>query len=331
MQCFSFHKMERYMQAYLFVHFKEKDTVDGEQVYFSISRDGYHWEEVNNGKPVLWCHDGEKGARDFTIIRHKKNGKFYMLATDLCLVRNLKEKYHDSWAEVAAYGSKCLDVWESDNLTDWSAQRLVPVCNDDYGCVWAPDIIYDKIQENYIVHWSSTHKRSGYKNKGIYYSRTVDFISFTEPEPLYCIENKDYIDSAIYEENGIYYMILKSENRSESVRMLRSKNITGPYENVREFEESADRLEPGVFEGPTAVQLPDGSWNLFLDYYGGKEEIKGYIPFRMKALSEGHFERREDLFSFPGRFKHGTILTISSEEYDRLKYHRWTCDDMERS
>ena len=37
---------------YLFVHFKEKITPDGEQVYFSISRDGFNWEKVNDGNPI---------------------------------------------------------------------------------------------------------------------------------------------------------------------------------------------------------------------------------------------------------------------------------------
>lgn len=35
--------------AYLFVHFKEKTTPDGEQVYFALSRDGFTWESVNRG------------------------------------------------------------------------------------------------------------------------------------------------------------------------------------------------------------------------------------------------------------------------------------------
>ena len=35
--------------AYLFVHFKEKITVDGEAVYFGISKDGFNWEKVNDG------------------------------------------------------------------------------------------------------------------------------------------------------------------------------------------------------------------------------------------------------------------------------------------
>lgn len=59
------------MQAYLFVHFREKTTPDGEQVYFGLSRDGFYWEEI------------------------------------------------------AKHGSRNFSVWESENLTDWTEQRLV--------------------------------------------------------------------------------------------------------------------------------------------------------------------------------------------------------------
>lgn len=41
------------MQRYLFVHFKEKTSPDGEQVYFSLSEDGFNWQPVNGGQPVL--------------------------------------------------------------------------------------------------------------------------------------------------------------------------------------------------------------------------------------------------------------------------------------
>ena len=34
-------------QAYLFVHFREMCTPDGEQLRFALSRDGFHWEAVN--------------------------------------------------------------------------------------------------------------------------------------------------------------------------------------------------------------------------------------------------------------------------------------------
>ena len=55
--------------AYLFVHFREKTTPDGEQVHFGLSRDGFLWESVNGGAPLLWAYYGDKGVRDFTAVR----------------------------------------------------------------------------------------------------------------------------------------------------------------------------------------------------------------------------------------------------------------------
>ena len=84
-------------QAYLFVHFKEKSTPDGEQVYFGISKDGFCWEPVNEGNPILWCYYGEKGARDFTITYCKETGKYIILGTDLSLAYGMRGQYHNSW------------------------------------------------------------------------------------------------------------------------------------------------------------------------------------------------------------------------------------------
>ena len=50
-------------KGYLFAHFTGEQK-DGEQIYFSLSRDLLHWEDLNGGKPVLRSEIGEKGARD---------------------------------------------------------------------------------------------------------------------------------------------------------------------------------------------------------------------------------------------------------------------------
>lgn len=63
--------------------FSGKTIPDGEQVYFGISRDGFHWEAVNDGAPVLWAYYGDKGVRDFTITHSIETGKYYIFATDL--------------------------------------------------------------------------------------------------------------------------------------------------------------------------------------------------------------------------------------------------------
>ena len=63
-------------------------------------------------------------------------------------------------------------MWESENLVHWSAQRLAPLGNENFGCLWAPDAFYDPEREDYVLHWSSTHASNGFGNMGIWYTRT---------------------------------------------------------------------------------------------------------------------------------------------------------------
>lgn len=311
------------MSAYLFVHFKQKTTPQGEQVYFSVSKDGYNWGKVNEGQPVLWAYYGDKGVRDFTIVRHHITGKFYILATDLSLSYGMRHQYHDSWEEISRCGSKYLSLWESEDLINWTEQRLIKIGDEEFGCMWAPDIIFDREEENYVIHWSSSHRNSDFKQKGIYYCRTTDFKNFTKPELLYLKEGSEVIDSAIYEEDGHYYMFVKSENNPARMLLLKANHVTGPYTNITEFENRMARLEQGKYEAPTAIKLEDGTWCLYLDYYGDKEKQKGYIPFTADTLKDGKFIRSDKNFSFPYGFKHGTILKITVEEYERIKKHQW--------
>ena len=85
-----------------------------------------------------------------------------------------------------------------------------------------------------------------------------------------------------------------------------------------------EAVESGLYEAPTAVKLEDGRWCLFLDYYGVPGAGQGYVPFVADSLSDGRFVRSDASFSFPYGFKHGTILTISMEEYERIKNHDWS-------
>lgn len=309
--------------AYLFVHFKEKTSPDGEQVYFGLSRDGFTWEEVNHGQPVLWAYYGDKGVRDFTITRCESTGKYYIFATDLSLSYGMRNQYHHSWVEIGKNGSKCLSMWESPDLVSWSEQRLVKIGDEDFGCLWAPDILYDKKSGDYVIHWSSSHKSNDYGPKAIYYSRTKDFEMFSKPEILYRKEDSGVIDSAMYEENGRYYLFVKSEWSPRNIILLESENVTGPFTRISVFDECMTAIEAGQYEAPTAMKLEDGRWCLFLDYYGVPGEGQGYVPFVADSLASGRFVRSDEKFFFPYGYKHGTIIKISMEEYEQIrKYYQ---------
>ncbi len=305
-------------QAYLFVHFKEKTTPDGEQVYFALSRDGFHWEQVNDGNPVLTSTVGEQGVRDFTICRTKE-GRYYILATDLCLARNFKTKYKESWNEVSRNGSRNLVLWESGDLINWSEPRLIQFDDEPFGCVWAPDIIFDEESGDYLIHWSSSHSSNNYGPKKIYYSRTRDFQQFTRPSVLYGKDGSNVIDSAMYRQDGRYYLFVKCESDPSSILLLESDHITGPFNRIPEFDKEMAKLGQGNYEAPTAFCTEDGPWCLFLDFYGTVKEKQGYVPFISDDLSSGRFIRSDESFSFPYGFKHGTVLTLDPNEYEQLK------------
>lgn len=315
------------MSAYLFVHFREKRTPDGEQVYFGISKDGFHWDSVNGGNPILWSYEGDKGVRDFTITR-TRDGRFIILATDLSLAYGLPYQYHDSWAEITRNGSKCLVMWQSDDLIHWSNQKMLQLGDESYGCLWAPDIIYDKAAEDYIIHWSSSRADNDFGPMGIYYTRTKDFTNFSRPQLLYRKEDGgSVIDSAMYEENGMYYCFLKSDSDPAHVILVKSDSVTGPFTRIEEFDKCMDVLEPGLYEAPTAFITADGRWCLMLDFYGSKAAGQGYVPFLADSLASGKFVRSDADFSFPYGFKHGTVLSITDEEYERLKAFRKSPDE----
>ena len=309
--------------AYLFVHFREKTTPDGEQVHFAVSRDGFHWEALNGGRPVLWAYYGDRGARDMTIVRDIRTGRFHILATDLSLAYGMRGRYAHDWGSISRHGSKCLAHWESEDLVHWSEERLIPLGGERFGCLWAPDVILERETGDYLVHFSASCADNGFGPKAIYYSRTRDFVTFSEPELLYRKADSGCIDSAMYREDGRYVLFVKSEGNPRTMIELTSDRATGPFRRVSRFDEAMAGVAAGQYEAPTAFRLEDGRWCLLIDYYGRPGQYQGYVPFLADSLGGGAFARSDAAFSFPYGFKHGTVLAITDEEYARMKARDW--------
>ncbi len=159
------------MSAYLFVHFvgKEADALS-EQVYFSVSRDGKAWELLNNSKPVLTSGIGEGGVRDPFIIKSVGGEKYYLIATDLSIYNRRADK--NVWRSCQESGSRDIIVWESADMVNWSEPRAVRIAGEENGCAWAPEAMYDKEKEAYIVYFASTDAADGYKYQRMYRAYT---------------------------------------------------------------------------------------------------------------------------------------------------------------
>lgn len=309
--------------AYLFVHFKEKITPDGEAVYFGISKDGFNWEQVNGGEPVLMSTLGDKGCRDIEIVRLHTGG-FVILTTDLCIATKFDENYNVDWKHINSHGSKSLCMWKTDDLVNFSEQRLVYFGRDDFGCMWAPEVFFDEATQEYLIHWGSTVAEDNYTHMSIYCSVTKDFEEFSQPK-LFFTKKNEILDSHITKVGDTYHLFYKNSSNPPMNMHATSKKLYGPYEHDSAFEQymAQEVHHPGSYEGATTFTLPDGRWCFMADFFGCEKEKMGYVPFISSKPGDMNFTRCPDAFSFPYGFKHGKCIEITDEEYERVKNARY--------
>ncbi len=305
---------------YLFSHFKEKITPDGEQVYFALSKDGFNWHQLNGGEPILTSTMGEKGCRDIEVVR-LKNGGFVVLTTDLSIAYRMDENYQVNWKEVNSTGSKCLCMWKSDDLITFSEQKRIYFGRDDFGCLWAPEVFYDEIKDEYVIHWGSTVAEDNYTHMSIYCCTTKDFESFSEPK-LFFTKDNEILDTHLVKIDGTYHLFYKNAECPPMNMHATSNTLYGPYEHDKAFEDYMATLSrPGSYEAPTTLILPDGRWCLMLDFFGCEKEKMGYVPFISSKPGDSKFKRADENFSFPYGFKHGGVIEITDEEYEKIEKH----------
>lgn len=297
------------MNGYLFVHFTgESET--GEQIYFSLSRDGLHWNDLNNGQPIVSSGICEKGVRDPFIVRNKLDNKFYIISTDLRIANG------KGWGVAQYEGSRNLMICHSDNLLDWTEPVAVEVGIEGAGCVWAPEAIYVQNRQEYMVFWASMVKAEGENDakQRIYRAFTKDFENFTKAE-LYIEKENHVIDTTIIEADGVYYRFSKDET-TKNIVVDMSENVSdGPFEtlNIPQVNNIS-----GV-EGPEIFKFNDrDEWCLIVDRFA---EGKGYLPIVTKDIKSGDFRVLKDSEFDMGKNKkrHGSVINITEDEYERLE------------
>ncbi|WP_402461516.1 family 43 glycosylhydrolase, partial [Isoptericola aurantiacus] len=312
-------------EGYLFSYFIGEGYADGEQVYFGLSQgnDPLKYQNLNDNEPVLTSELGEEGLRDPFIIRSPEGDKFYQIATDLRIYDG------NGWDAAQRQGSRSIMVWESTDLVHWTDQRLVEVSPETAGNTWAPEAYYDESIGAYVVFWASKlyaeddpgHTGDSYNR--MMYATTRDFVTFTEPQ-VWIDPGYSVIDSTVTLHDGEYYRFTKDERNNTSSTPC-SKFITaekstelrgGDYEFVTDCIGKANSLSDGIDrgEGPTIFKSnTEERWYLFIDEFGGR----GYVPFETTDLDAAEWVRSSD-YEMPSRPRHGTVLPVTQDEYDRL-------------
>ncbi|MFJ4623535.1 family 43 glycosylhydrolase [Streptomyces sp. NPDC088812] len=308
--------------GYLFVYFTGEGTADGEQIRYALSRgnDPLHWRELNGGRPVLTSTIGERGLRDPFVIRSPEGDSFHLIATDLRMYRDSS----GSWDEVQRHGSKSVMVWDSTDLVHWTDQRLVKVSPDTAGNTWAPEAHWDETLGEYVVFWASKlyadddPAHTGQTYNRMLYATTKDFRAFGEPT-VWHDPGHSVIDSTVIAHEGTYYRYTKDErdpsSGSPGSKFITAEKSTSLTDTAYGFV--ADRLGSGTVgrgEGPTVFRSnTEDKWYLFIDEYGGR----GYVPFETTDLGSGRWTACAG-HRLPASPRHGTVLPVTREEYDRL-------------
>ncbi len=319
--------------GYLYASFIEPEASrEYQQTYFALSDDGMNWKNLNNNRAVLTSSMGTGGLRDHYIVRSPEGDRFYLLATDL-------DGTSGSWINFAENGSKSIMIWESDDLVNWSEQRMVRIADDNTGCAWAPETIYDEITGEYIVYWSGHDidpESPNYGKKVVYCSKTRDFYSFGPQQQFVYSAETDGIESGtstsfidttmIQGSDGNFYRVTKYEDVGPTrVFMDVAKYPMGEFKRVKTnlHEETFLGTEgPGWFKlNKDDAQISGNKFCMMLDGYNGPNVGVGFFPTVVEDLNnteEINFTRVTENFKMRSYAKHGGIIPVTQEEYDRL-------------
>jgi len=296
-------------QAYLFAHMTHKDYG---HLYYSVSTDGLHWANLNDGKRVF---EDYRGHPD---ICKGHDGRYY-------LVGNRSDSSPD------------INIWVSDDLVTWEKYgtytpdlKGTPDYSYALQRIGAPKLFYDESTSQYILTWHTPHKEGTTEDPERYWAsqRTLyvlskDLKTFSDHPSRLFEWDMGTIDVIIRKIGNQYFAVLKDETyptlywvTGKTIRISRAPSLTGPY------SEPSAPVSPNFREAPMLIPSPDGTaWYLYYEQYPGVSyglSIADNLNGPWYQASGYTFYSTWDKYSFPPAVRHGCMILISRAEYDRL-------------
>ena len=280
---------------YLFSYFKDNGQ-DG--LHLAYSADGLHWKALNHDRPVLSPEVGKD-----------------RLMRDPCIIRGGDGQFHMVWT--TGWKDRYIGYAQSKDLVHWTAQRLIPVMETEAAArnAWAPEITWDETSKQYMIYWSTTipgrfsnvGSEDNYNHR-VYYTVTKDFKTFSKTALLFD-PGFNVIDATIVRDGNQFRMFFKDETLvppQKNLRMAVADHLTGPYQ-------VSEQVLTGKYwaEGPTTLRQ-DGRWTVYFDKY----QLGRYGAVRSEDLRE--WTDVSDSIEMPDKMRHGSVLRISAEEWERL-------------
>ncbi len=289
------------LTKYLFCYFTGNEP-ENESVHFAVSTDGYKFQALNGNKPIFEQKLGKKCCRDPYIFRNE-NGGFHIIATDM--------RCYDGWAS-----NNSMIVWDSEDLVHWQNERIIDFSQfpqtKDANRVWAPQVIFDNERNEYMIYWSHQNANSTLPTIP-WYAYTKDFKTLTT-EPKILFEPKSGmagIDGDIIKHSNKYYLFYADEEKNGICYVVSDK----PNGEYREPENNKISVADTALEGHCTYKiLGTDKFVMIADQF----KKGGYFMQETTVLTEFKAVEKERLALDHLKPRHGSVMHITDEEYERL-------------
>ncbi|MFV0326161.1 MAG: glycoside hydrolase family 43 protein [Bacteroides xylanisolvens] len=295
-------------EAYLFAHMTHQDYG---KLYYSVSLDGLHWQSLNDKERVF---NEYKGHPD---ICKGHDGRYYIAG-------NQNDNSPD------------INFWVSDDLINWERHSVYTPnlkATPDYSYalqrIGAPKIFYDEDSKQYVVTWHTPHKEGGeiyWASQRTLYVLSKDLKTFSYHPTRLFEWDMGTIDVFIRKIDGNYYAIIKDETypslywtSGKTIRISKAPALLGPY------SEPGESISPNFHEAPMLIPSPDNKiWYMYYEQYPGVSyglSIADNMNGPWFKASGYTFHADWDKYSMPSEVRHGCMITISKNEYDKIVDH----------
>ena len=267
----------------------------------------------------------EGGTRDAFILRGEKANQYLMACTDMC---NAKSGIWNNYG-MDLLTSTDLIHWESVTFdfrqgksifSDPDATTDSYKTDEEYAKinrVWAPQMIWDKSVNKYLVYYSLLSTNSGDNYDKIYYSYAdEDFKTLTQPriffDPGFSVIDGDILYNPY---DGLYHMYYKRESAGGQDR--------GVYEAVSpvlvggEWTDITHVTNEGTaqVEGSSHIRrINEDTYNLYYMRYS-----EGYEYKVCETNHVGLNTTSSAALQGTGNFQHGSFITLTETEYKMLE------------
>ncbi len=299
-------------QAYLFAHMTHQDYGS---LYYSVSLDGLHWNSLNGKKRVF---DEYKGHPD---ICKGHDGKYYIAGNT-----------SDASPEINIWVSADLITWEKFS-TFTPNLKSTPDYSYALQRIGAPKLFYDESSQQYVLTWHTPHKEGTKEDPERYWAsqRTLYVLSknlktFSDHPTRLFDWDMGTIDVFIRKIGNQYFAVLKDETyptlywvTGKTIRIAKAPSLLGPY------SEPSAPISPNFREAPMLIPSPDGNiWYMYYEQYPGVSyglSIADNLNGPWYQASGYTFYSDWDKYSLPASVRHGCMITISKDEYNKLVSH----------